>query len=298
MIDVERIRICSYTAFLSVITTRFDTQQWAFRGQSNADWDLSPSLERALQAKRELQKVSIIEEAEESDLLTQFKRRASHYLSDTPAEDDDLEWLALMQHHGAPTRLLDWTRSPYVGLFFAIEEAELGQPAALWAVHTGALERDAEDKLGKLGPAYYRQEPTDGKDFNRWFARVFLTRNSGLSTTEAPPNIVLPLAPLRMNARLTIQQGIFLSANGMRHQGFQRRVEAILRENREQRSREKIMFKLTIEGDRLRMLQELASMNINLSTLFPGIDGFARSLGTRTVLSPPLHQSIRPRYGL
>ena len=37
-------------------------------------------------------------------------------------DDNRLEWLALMQHYGAPTRLLDFTRSPYVACFFALEE--------------------------------------------------------------------------------------------------------------------------------------------------------------------------------
>ena len=70
---------------------------WAFRGMANAMWPLQTSLERLL--------ISPVVEAEQY-LLTAFQRRAHHYVRDSPALDDYLEWLALMQHHGAPTRLL------------------------------------------------------------------------------------------------------------------------------------------------------------------------------------------------
>ena len=39
-----------------------------------------------------------------------------------------LEWLALMQHYGTPTRLLDFTRSPYVACYFALEELPRTDP--------------------------------------------------------------------------------------------------------------------------------------------------------------------------
>jgi hypothetical protein len=54
----------------------------------------------------------------ESGLLRRFKRQAHHYISNPPEENDPLEWLALMQHYGAPTRLLDWTYSFFVALYF------------------------------------------------------------------------------------------------------------------------------------------------------------------------------------
>jgi hypothetical protein len=47
-----------------------------------------------------------------------------HFLADTPDQDDWLEWIALMQHYGAPTRFLDWTYSLYVAVFFAVERSD------------------------------------------------------------------------------------------------------------------------------------------------------------------------------
>ena len=60
-------------------------------------------------------------EEQEERTLRIFKRKAHHFLDRTPAEEEEFEWLALMQHHGAPTRLLDFTWSPYVAAFFALE---------------------------------------------------------------------------------------------------------------------------------------------------------------------------------
>ena len=52
-----------------------------------------------------------------------FRRKAHIYLPDRTVLSDDLRCLAMMQHHGAPTRLFDFTKSPYVAAFFALEQA-------------------------------------------------------------------------------------------------------------------------------------------------------------------------------
>src|SRR5439155_228450 len=81
---------------------------------------LQTSLERALDdAGVSLEAAVGIEQ----QMRKEFKLRAHYYINHLPNRGGVLSWLALMQHYGAPTRLLDWTYSFYVAAFFPLAEA-------------------------------------------------------------------------------------------------------------------------------------------------------------------------------
>jgi hypothetical protein len=94
---------------------------WAYRGMPDAAFDLRTSLMRLGPGYQQL----------ESHLLRAFRRYALRYIS--PA-DSIWTWLAVAQHHGLPTRLLDWSYSPFVALHFATAVPSLMHAdAVIWA---------------------------------------------------------------------------------------------------------------------------------------------------------------------
>jgi hypothetical protein len=86
--------------------------RWVFRGHANASYKLIPSVGRGTHTSRNREKY-------EESLFDIFRREASGCLSAVPTNDWD--WLSLAQHHGLPTRLLDWTYNPLTALYFAVE---------------------------------------------------------------------------------------------------------------------------------------------------------------------------------
>ncbi len=97
--------------------------RFAFRGVSSKDYEMETSLMRL---KGEYPKV-------ESHLLRQFKKYAHNQIT---AKDHDWYWLAVAQHYGLPTRLLDWTYSPDVALHFATAStSHYDKDGAVWKVN-------------------------------------------------------------------------------------------------------------------------------------------------------------------
>lgn len=101
---------------LTVHVHGIDAPIW-FRGQAKAEWNLIPKFLRGTVT------------CSETYLISRFKQNATLLLHQHPK--NDFEWLFLMQHHSIPTRLLDWTESPLVALYFAVTESD-ADDGALW----------------------------------------------------------------------------------------------------------------------------------------------------------------------
>jgi FRG domain len=107
---------------------------WVFRGHANSSYDLKPSVGRGKHTSKSREKY-------EESLFTIFRREAVGYISSIPA--DDWEWLSFAQHHGLPTRLLDWTNNLLAALYFAVDshpDAD-GEVFALRAVNKASDNR-------------------------------------------------------------------------------------------------------------------------------------------------------------
>lgn len=67
----------------------------------------------------------------EQTLIRLFKREGYPFIQTSPSFI--LDWIVLAQHHGIPTRLLDWTRSPLIALFFAVEDLDSKHDGVVWS---------------------------------------------------------------------------------------------------------------------------------------------------------------------
>jgi len=241
----EEVQIDSWDKLLKSLDSL--SVNWVFRGHSDAKWGLQSTLARRF-------KVSGIDcdawVVQEERILKIFRRKAHLFLDHIPDDEDSFRWLGMMQHHGAPTRLLDFTYSFYVAAFFALESAT--GDAAIWAVNLTAL----KEQMPKAGDTeiHLRAPGT--------YENYFL--NNDLSFVAFGD-------PFFMNQRLIAQSGLFLIPSTLKVP-----VEEIL-----QSSNPKALVKYVLHTSKLRTIamRKLYDMNISYYTLFPGLDGLARSMG-------------------
>ena len=117
---------------------------YAFRGMCG-DWDLSSSLQRL---RHPVDTLRMIEHV----MLQNFRKYAYHEAEPNTSE---WEWPSLAQHHGLPTRLLDWTYSPFVAMHFATNELDkMDKDGVIWMVNFVAARKFLPPPLAK--PLYDR----------------------------------------------------------------------------------------------------------------------------------------------
>lgn len=235
-----------------------EQMRWIFRGVGDATYLLEPSIERCVGQWEQGNTKADIEEG----LLRRFQRRAHQYIDSPPNLDERLEWLALMQHHGAPTRLLDWTYSFYVACFFALESARAKKPCAVWAIPTHELAEAALKAMPKKVNQLVKADA--GLDRAR----------TGNAVLACGTPFVLQVTPFRLNERLAVQQGTFL-ANSTAKQTFLECLAAISTKLTLGIHRIVLHFKQNAIQEALLALRQ---MNINKTALFPGLDGFAQDM--------------------
>lgn len=137
-------------------TAFFNGPIW-YRGQSNKAYKLVPSFYRKTTSVSEM------------TLIKKFKQNAT--LLTNHGSNDDFDWLFIMQHHGVPTRLLDWTEGCLIAMYFACCENP-DQDASLWVLlptelnkHSGIDPEETFDipgitELQSYSPKDYHYEKT------------------------------------------------------------------------------------------------------------------------------------------
>jgi hypothetical protein len=210
-----------------------------FRGQEKQDWDLVPALGRVRHAAEEKLR------RHEAELYYDFKIHAGNLLAN---EDDSWRVAFLMQHHGLPTRLLDWSASFAIALHFAMRHAG-EHDAVVWILDAKKLNR-AMGGSGRL--VMHSDLPAD-------YHRYFIAREVEFS------HAALGLAPSRSSPRLQQQRGFFTLHRDL-DQGLEKLCPAALT---------KVPIARELFDDARAFLR---LSGVNEFSLFPDLDGLARHL--------------------
>jgi len=227
-----------------------------FRGHADAKWELVPSF------VRHANRLSVQDALDlETSALSEFHKQAAFLIpyGMIPDYGDRIGWLTLMQHHGVPTRLLDWTRSPFVAAYFAVEKAD-EMPGAVWVMDASII-----GHLSKV-PILQKYEIT-----NEWENPAFVT---GLFIDPAAEQTLLIATPTRHTDRMFAQQTFaFVSPQILtkHHEVIIRWVPDLVGTD----ACTKLIIPAEMKGEFMRQLRK---MNLTASSLFPGIDGFGRSI--------------------
>jgi hypothetical protein len=201
----------------------------------------------------------------ERKLIREFQRAYHQYAGHVPPDGAAIEWLSLMQHYGAPTRLLDFTYSIYVAAYFALEAAD--DDSVVWAINGPWAVQESARLLGVAGKADPAIVKEGFKEYHETLAEKWFLD---------PPSVRLayPVNPYRLNERLRVQRGVFIVVGDV-SKSFMDNLHALPDTDDTQHA-----VRIVIpRAQRLTALSQLFYMGIARSSLFPGLDGYAQSLG-------------------
>jgi hypothetical protein len=238
------IKIKSIPDLIEKLTAHLGgTETVWFRGHANARWRLVPSIGRS--------RPSV---SEESTLFKRFIQNALPFLSYRPASEWD--WLFLMQHHGVPTRLLDWTESPLVALYFAVEKKQSQRQetdGCVWCLIPTAL-----NELANIGHTSETDLPCFGTD-------PVLTNYLPSNVATELTSRLMPAAAIatRQFQRLYAQLGVFTIVHRDPH-----RLDTL-------GSGDHIGRFIVPAGAKAKIRKQLSTLRINRLTLFPELASVA-----------------------
>ena len=254
----------------------FSRRRWIFRGhghsilsgnsgESGDDWKLESCLWRYLKKHRN----KIIKPSwypREKIAIQRFQQIAHLHLRHLPMQKDTLTWLALMQHYGAPTRLLDFTFNPAIALFFALRDATPDDKP--WCVHAIHL----QSVRGRTFTIRQNANPT--KTPSPWPKATEYHVGS-----KPENNSFIGIFDGRLaSARQEAQDGLFIVPNRIDLD-----IETWLADFNPKTSLVPYgshWIKFVFENKRSRYYQtikQLMQMGISPVRLFPGLEGFCES---------------------
>lgn len=249
-------------------------QPFLFRGQANAEWSLTPKLHRILDG------IPLGDALEmEYNSIHYFKQRAHLSLSADllPTDNNDNgAWLGLMQHYGAPTRMLDWTTMFNVALYFAAYDDPTDINGAVWIFQPHPLY-----KAMKI----YHDITTDERK------EIFKTPQSFVKygTDDAKPKMDTYDKDIKSD-RMLAQHSMFTFCEKI-FEDHGMLIGKALYEGTQKKKNIPLIKLIITPKQKAYIRSHLAKMGISSETLFPGADGVGKKITETMKLNKEIFHS-------
>jgi hypothetical protein len=224
---------------------------FVFKGHYDKNHELTTSLIRLNNNPAEIEK----------NLFRNFKKYAPR---NTVTEDNDWLWLSVAQHHGLPTRLIDWSFSPYIALHFMCENiAHYDVDGVIWCVDFHGTTAYLPDDFKKA------LESENAKAFDVTILKSVCPRVRGLDKYhEDNGDFMVFFEPPSMDERIINQFALFAFMSG-----------PDVLANDWLNDHEDLYFRLVIPaGMKWEIRDKLDQINITERMIYPGLDGLSKFL--------------------
>jgi FRG domain len=258
---IEIVDLATLEKAIADVYSQFQGMYPLWRGHANINWKLQAEVFRSPAAGKL---------SDEGTLLGYFMAQAESRHPRCPLVDDKVAWLMLARHYGLPTRLLDWSWSPLVALYFATQDNRSGMCAAdgcLWALEAARM------NLGMAGSRSLLM--AEHPDVRPFVEIAFEQR----VRTGALQSKALAISMREIDPRVFAQQGACtIHSNSSDLSDIDYKLD-----EGQQAIRWRRVFKVPASKKR-DLLDHLRRLSIHKATLFPDLSALAEELKTRTYL--------------
>jgi FRG domain-containing protein/SET domain-containing protein len=258
--------IGEFTRHVEQIRKRWDfdddnpTSPW-YRGQQRKHWPLLPTIMRNGLFNRDRSQAFDLET--ESEIREEFAVRGPALSGVETIPQNEWDAYFLMQHYGAPTRLIDWTESPLIALYFAVRDNPGYYDSAVWILDPFELNQRVIDREEVIAPSAPGTSKAAVKKVSQWLPGRFTSSR----TMPKDPVAVLPTHFVR---RISSQKSCF-TIHGIKSNGFDKFQH-----------KNPCLKRIVIPGFAAPSIRRsLQTQGIDETTIFPDLEGLGRALATK-----------------